>query len=63
MSAEKFRLSPQAVVQIVAWIISVLLAYGAINTRVTVIEDRVDRLTADVSEIKNDVKTLLQRRP
>ena len=61
VAVDKFKLSTQTVLTVVAWIVSVLLAYGALNTRVSLVEERVDRLTADVSEIKTDVKTLLRR--
>lgn len=40
--------------------IATLLAYGAMNARVAVLEIRVDTLQSDISEIKGDVKALLR---
>ena len=47
--------------KVITWLIAGLLAYGTVNARVAVLESRVDGLKADVSEIRNDVKTLLYR--
>lgn len=52
---------PKVVATVVAWLVAVMLAYGAMNTRVAVIEERYDRLTEDVREMKSDLKTLLRR--
>lgn len=49
-------------VQVVAWLVGVLLAYGAINTRVAVTEAHVTLIQQDLHEVKQDVKTLLQRK-
>lgn len=54
----RFRLSWD---KVVTWLIAGLLAYGTVNARVSVLESRVDGLKADVTEIRNDVKTLLYR--
>lgn len=43
------------------WIISALVAWGVVQTRVAVLEERVDQLRADLAEIKIDIKTLLRR--
>lgn len=56
----RFRFSVTLAVQVVAWLVSALLAYGAINTRVAVIENRVDAIGSDLAEIKRDVKELLR---
>ena len=52
---------------IVTLILAALVAYftaiGTLQARVSVLEDRYERLSDDVSEIKRDVKQLLQRRP
>lgn len=45
----------------VTWLIAGLIAYGTVNARVAVLESRVDGLRSDVSEIRQDVKTLLRR--
>jgi hypothetical protein len=43
------------------WIVSALLAWGVVQTRVAVLEERVDQIRADLVELKADVKTLLRR--
>ena len=46
---------------VVAWLVGGLLAYGSLDARIRVLEDRYDRIQSDVREIKADVKVLLQR--
>lgn len=48
--------------QVIAWLIGVLLAYGAISTRVAVTESKVSTIQDDLREIKADIKQLLQRK-
>lgn len=48
---------------VLAALVSYFTAMGTLQTRVSVLEDRYDRLILDVSEIKADVKVLLQRAP
>ena len=48
--------------QVIAWVVAVLIAYGALQARVSVLEERVNRLSSDIQEIKQDVKTLLLRK-
>jgi hypothetical protein len=60
--AEPITGKAQLVLTVIGWIVAVLLAYGAVNVRVAVLETKYDRLTQDIGEIKSDVKTLLQRR-
>ena len=43
------------------WLVSILLAWGVVQTRVAVLEERVDQIRADLAELKADVKTLLRR--
>lgn len=57
----RIKLTWAQVVAFVGWLAMALLAYGAVDSRVRVLEDRYDRLLLDVTEIKDDVKTLLQR--
>ena len=57
----RVRLSLTIVAQGGAWIGAVVLAYGAVNARVSVLEDRYNRLEQDIREIKGDVKALLRR--
>ena len=55
------RVNWQLVLELMALIGAVLISYGAMNTRVAVVEDRVNRMVEDMKEIKGDVKTLLHR--
>lgn len=48
------------VVTVVAWLVTVMLAYGALDGRIRVLEDRNSRIDGDIREIKADVKSLLQ---
>ena len=48
---------------IIGWAGAALLAYGAVEARVRVLEDRYERIVNDISEIKSDVKTLIRNRP
>lgn len=48
---------------VITWITAVILAYGAVEARVRVLEDRYERMRSDLSEIKSDVKELLRVRP
>lgn len=57
----RIRLSWGQIVTFIGWITTVLLAYGAIDARLSVVEDRYERLFRDVGEIKADVKVLIQR--
>lgn len=57
----RLKVSLTLVVQAVAWIVAVVLAYGAVSSRVSVLEDRYQRLEQDIREIKGDVKALLHR--
>ena len=45
------------------WIVSALLAWSVVQTKVAVLEERVDQIRTDLAELKTDVKTLLQRTP
>lgn len=55
----RLRVSADLVVKVVAWVAAVALAYGAVNTRVAVLEERYERMQIDLAEIKADLKTLL----
>lgn len=57
----RIKLDPTVAIQIVAWIVAALLTYGAINARVAVVEDKMQRFQDDVREIKSDVKELLRQ--
>lgn len=57
----RLRLDPTVVFQVVAWIVAAVITYGAINTRVAVVESQIDTFKADLQEMKQDIKTLLRR--
>lgn len=42
-------------------ILAVVVAWGTVNTRVSVLESRFNDMKADLTEIRQDVKTLLSR--
>jgi len=56
-----FRVPTGVVMQIIGWVVGVLLAYGAVNARVSVLESTQKTMSEDIHELKTDVKTLLQR--
>lgn len=47
---------------VAGWMIAAMLAYGAVEARVRVLEDRYDRIISDISDIRTDVKVLLRER-
>lgn len=53
------RLSWQIVTQLGVWLVTALLAYGLINTRLQVLEVKYDRTTQDLMEMKADLKQVL----
>lgn len=57
----RIRVSFGQIAVIVGWLATVLLAYGAVDSRVAVLEERYERLFQDIGEIKRDVRTLIQR--
>lgn len=57
----RLRLSWQFAIQVGVWIVSIMLAYGALNERISVLEYKYDRIQQDIAEIKGDVKQLLRR--
>lgn len=57
----RFKVSWTQVVVLVGWLVTALMAYGAVDSRVKVLEDRYDRLFQDVKDIKSDVRYLVER--
>jgi hypothetical protein len=55
------KLSAQVAMQLIAWIVGLVLVYGAVNVRVSVLEDQYRRTQQDISEIKANVRSLLER--
>ena len=62
VTTEKIKFSTPVMAQLAVWIVTIMLAYSALNARITTLEVKYDRLTQDISEIKSDVKQLLQRK-
>jgi hypothetical protein len=60
---DRLRVRWDVIVTVVMWMVGGLLAYGALDARIRVLEDRYLRMSLDLSEIKADVKTLIQREP
>ena len=56
----KVKIDPTLAVQAVVWVVGVLLAYGAINADVAVLQTKYDLMMTDVQEIKVDLRELLQ---
>jgi hypothetical protein len=59
--AGSLRVRWDLVTIVIGWIVTVVLAYGAIDKRVSVLEAGAIRAGSDITEIKADVKTLIQR--
>ena len=57
----RLKVSWEVIATVVAWLVGGILAYGALDARIAVLEDRYLRMQTDLSEIKADVKTLIQR--
>jgi hypothetical protein len=57
----RFKVSGQTLLQLAVWLVSIMLAYGALNERISVLEVKYDRMQQDLGEIKGDVKQLLRR--
>ena len=58
---ERAKLSMRAAMTILGWIVSVLLAYGAVNARVAVLESRVSDTHDRMERIENKVDRILER--
>ena len=57
----RIKVSWEVIVTVIAWLIGGVLAYGSLDARISVLEDRNLRMQTDLSEIKADVKQLLRR--
>lgn len=60
---QKSRITLKDTVQVVIYVIAIVLAYSALDKRITTLEVQYDRIAEDVREIKADVKKLLTRTP
>lgn len=57
----RLRVNYALLLQLLLILVSVALAYGRLNERISLLEDRYLRTSTDISEIKSDVKELLRR--
>lgn len=57
----RIKIDKTTAVQVIAWIVAALLTYGAINARVAVVESQVNDMKEALTEIRQDVKTLLRK--
>lgn len=67
---DRFRIAPALMIQAIAWLVAVLLAYGAISARLAVVETRqveADRRQSEserrMERIENKLDMLLSRVP
>ena len=58
---ERIRVSWTLLQTIAVWLVSALLAWSVVQSRVAVLEERVGQLRSDLIEIKSDIKLLLRR--
>jgi len=56
-----FSISWSTFMNVVGWVVAALLTYSAINARVSVVESEVRTIRENMTEIKNDMKTLLRK--
>lgn len=57
----RWKIDPRLFVSIVGWIVSIMLAWGYVNTKLAVVESKVERLQQDMTDMRGDVRALLQR--
>lgn len=58
--SEKTPVSLALVLLLIGLIVSVLVTYARVDSRVSVIESQMQQFRSDVSEMKGDIKTLLR---
>lgn len=59
----RFKLSPAQIAQVAVWLVTIMLAYGALSTRIAVLETKYDALSAQLSNISAKIDRLLERQP
>jgi hypothetical protein len=59
--SSKTKVDVGSVTKVAAWIVAAVLAYGALSTRIAVLESNYSRIVQDIAEIKADVKALLRK--
>lgn len=57
----RIRVSWTVIVTVVGWLVCGMLAYGALDGRIGILEDRYLRISSDINEMKADLKQLLRR--
>lgn len=58
---ERFKISRETAFQIVGWIAAALLAYGAVNARVAVLESRVQSTDQRLERMENTIERMDDR--
>jgi hypothetical protein len=59
-NGQRLKITGPQLAQLAVWLVTIMLAYGALSERITRLEVKYDRLVADISEVKGDVKLLLR---
>lgn len=57
----RVRISPGFAMQVIAWIVGIVMVYGAVNTRVTVLETKNADTERRLGSIESKIDLLLQR--
>lgn len=61
MAAERFKPSQGTILTVVGWIVTALLAYGAVNARVAVLESRVDDASVRMQRMEDKIDRIWER--
>lgn len=56
------RVRWSVVLQVIGYVVAAGVVWNTLTNRITAIETRVDTMRSDITEMKGDVKTLLQRK-
>lgn len=57
----RLKIDPRLLVSIAGWLVSIMLAWGYVNTKLAVVESKVERLQQDMTDMRGDIRTLLGR--
>ena len=59
-NGQRIKITGPQLMQLAVWLVTIMLAYGALSERITRLEERYDRLASDVAEMKGDIKLLVR---
>lgn len=59
----ELSLGMTVVLHLVGYLVGILLAWGAMNARVAVVESQINGVKEQLQEIRSDVKQLLRKQP